>query len=220
MGIFRIPATHGRFFRQIASNLSLQSVKEQSPALVKDPPPPAANTTTTTTPTKAHTDIQGATPPQSPCDVQRSVNTPAPLPSDPPSATGPGNQKEKSEEKELNQVYNLLQNVQIAAKEPTSSAEKGLGGKWSLSLLFELVVVVVVVSVSRCLLCDEVGADMKLMPCGHVALCHVCTGSVKVKRCIDTQCRVSHHVAIWPRHYLLFYLGISEGVEGCVCVVS
>ena len=75
-------------------------------------------------------------------------------------------------------------------------------------------------SVSRCILCDEV-ADMKLMPCGHVALCHVCIGSVKVKKCIE--CRVSHQsmqVAVRPRESALPYSDVSEGVEGCVRAVS
>ena len=41
-----------------------------------------------------------------------------------------------------------------------------------------------------CCLCEK-GADIKLLPCGHVALCHNCVGSGQgAKKCPQMDCRV------------------------------
>ena len=51
----------------------------------------------------------------------------------------------------------------------------------------------------RCFLCEG-GADIKLMPCGHVNMCHICIEASRVKKCPD--CRVSitpyYKVAVNP----------------------
>ena len=55
----------------------------------------------------------------------------------------------------------------------------------SLSSLFDFA------DVLTCCLC-EIGADIKLLPCGHVALCHNCVVSGQgAKKCPMIECRVS-----------------------------